>query len=310
MSLKENHYSAPATYQAPKGSRLQIWASISAVLAIAVAGYATYWQADSNTRQTLEQIETLIVEGKYEECINQATTLKRDSHFYTEAQALLQQCQLAQAMTLAADSNFKAAIAEATKIPQNSVYHQEAQQLIVYWSDSMLEIAMNNYHSGKLNDAIAIAKAIPETSPVYRQAHEAMRHWHGEWEKNNSHLEAAQIALDKGKWQDAISEARKVAATPYWKQKVEPILQTAESKSVATRQTTRAATRQPARTTRRQPIRTTPRQPTRTTPRQPTRAATRQPTRTTPRQPTRAATRQPTRTAPPKPSSAWKVEIR
>lgn len=183
MSLKENHYSAPATYQAPKGSRLQIWASISAVLAIAVAGYATYWQADSNTRQTLEQIETLIVEGKYEECINQATTLKRDSHFYTEAQALLQQCQLAQAMTLAADSNFKAAIAEATKIPQNSVYHQEAQQLIVYWSDSMLEIAMNNYHSGKLNDAIAIAKAIPETSPVYRQAHEAMRHWHGEWEK-------------------------------------------------------------------------------------------------------------------------------
>lgn len=89
---------------------------------------------------------------------------------------------------------------------------------LVYWSDSMLEIVTNNYHSGKLNDAIAIAKAIPETSPVYQQAH----------------------------------------------------VQTAETKSTATRQ----------------------------------------PISTTPRQPTRAATRQPTRTAPAKPSSAWKVEIR
>jgi len=66
----------------------------------------------------LEQIETLLAEGKYEECVNQAKTVPQNSRFYTYTQALLHECQLAQATRFAAQQNFKAAITEASKIPR------------------------------------------------------------------------------------------------------------------------------------------------------------------------------------------------
>jgi len=148
----------------------------------------------------LEQIETLLLKGKYEECVNQAKTVPQNSRFYTYTQALLHECQLAQATRFAAQQNFKAAITEASKIPQDC--NQDAQQLIAQWSDNILETT-NNYQSGKLNDAIAIAKAIPETSPVCKNR-AGINQWSRDWEKNNSYFTAAQKALDEGGWKNAL----------------------------------------------------------------------------------------------------------
>jgi serine/threonine-protein kinase len=319
VDVKE-YSSIPAAY-----NQLRVGAVITAVLISLVAGYSLYWQPRPSISKTLERIETLKAAGKYKECVSQAPTVPQNSLFYTDAQALLHECQLAQAKTFAADRKFYAAIAAVSKIPQNAVFYQDAQQLIEQWSDSILKTATTTYQSGKLNDAIAIAEAIPESSPVYQKAQGAIKQWNGEWEKNNSYLEIAQKALNEGQWQNAITEAKKVTNTSYWREKIKPITQKAESKIAeskpavisqprrASRRSTRSATRTPTRITPRRITRTATRTPTRITPRRVTRTATRTPTRATPRRVTRTATRTPTRatprrvtrSAPPKPSYTW-----
>ena len=216
---------------------------------------------------------------------------------------------------LAAERNFKEAITEAGKIPQDAAYHRDAQQLISQWSNSIFEIATNKYQLGSLNDAIAIAKAVPETSPVYQKAQGEIKLWNREWEKNHSYLTAAHIALEQGKWQNAISEAKKTTNTPYWQERIKPVIQKAESKiaeskTVVTIQPT-PNNRQPTiPTTRRRSVRTKQSIPTtrrrlvRTKQSIPTThrrliRATRQPNRIPPRQ---------LRSIPSKPSYSWTTD--
>lgn len=213
----------------PKQRRLLIRASITTIAISALAVYALYRQPGASTQASLEQIKMRIAEGKYQECVEQATAIPQNSRIYTEAQTLLQQCQLSLAKQLAANNNFAVAITEAAKIPQNSVGYQEAQQRISQWSDNILEMAKHRYQLGNLSDAIAIAKTIPESSSVYPKAQKTIQQWNKEWQQNQSYLQAAQKALNEGKWQTAISEANKVTDNPYWRKQIEPINQKAKS---------------------------------------------------------------------------------
>jgi hypothetical protein len=218
----------------PKQRRLLIGASITTIAIGALGVYVLYRQPNTSS---LEQIKTQNAEGNYQECVALATAIPQNSRIYTEAQTLLQQCQLSLAKQLAADSSFAAAISEAAKITQNSVGYQEAQQRISEWSGSILETATNNYQSGNLNNAIAIAKTIPESSSVYPKAQGTIQQWNKEWQQNQSYWQAAQKALNEGKWQSAISEAKKVKDNPYWRKKIEPIIQKAESQIAAPKST-------------------------------------------------------------------------
>lgn len=278
---------------------LLVGAGITAVFISVLGVYAIYWQPRTNVREPLEQIEIAKAEGKYEECLNQATKVPQDSRLYTEAQALLQECKLTSAKQLAADGNFLVAIAEASKIPQTDASYQAAQQLIGQWSDSILDLATNKYQSGNLNDAIATAKTIPENSPIYQKAQGTIKQWNEEWQKNNSYLKAARQALNEGKWQNAISEVKKVTDTLYWKKQIEPIIQKAESKIAESKP---AVTSQPTRTVTRPTTHTTPRQAARTaartTPKRAARTVTRRRAPTTPRGVTRTVTRQPVSKTP------------
>jgi len=67
--------------------RLLIWARIAAALISVLIGYAIYWQVRPSVEKTLEQIETLLAEGKYEECVNQAKTVPQNSllHLYSSS---------------------------------------------------------------------------------------------------------------------------------------------------------------------------------------------------------------------------------
>jgi len=267
----------PATDSARPSSRNQshliIGASITAVLLSIFAGYTIYWQPRTKISSNLEQVENLKAAGQYHQCIAQAIPMLQDAQLYTNAQALLHECQLAQAKQLAAEKNFPAAISEANQLPQTAAQYQEAQQLIEQWFNSILEAATNQYRLGKLNDAIATVEAVPATSPVYQQAQEAIQQWQQEWDKNNSYLQAAQNALNTGNWQQAISTAKKVRATPYWQQQITAIVEQAEakiatSKSAATSQPTSATPKQESAPTNPKPVvSTTPRQSTPAPPR-------------------------------------------
>jgi serine/threonine-protein kinase len=267
----------PANYSARPSSRNQshliIGASITALLLSIFAGYTIYWQPRTKISSNLEQVENLKAAGQYQQCIAQAIPMLQDAQLYTNAQALLHECQFAQAKQLAAEKNFPAAFSEANKLPQTAAQYQEAQQLIEQWFKSILEAATNQYQSGKLNDAIATVEAVPATSPVYQQAQEAIQKWQQEWDKNNSYLQTAQNALNTGNWQQAISTAKKVRATPYWQQQITAIVEQAEakiaaSKSAVTNQPTSAIPKRASTPTNPKPVvSTTPRQSTLAPPR-------------------------------------------
>jgi serine/threonine-protein kinase len=284
-------------------NRLQIGAAITAILIGVVAVYTTEWSLASKQR-TQESIATLTAAGKYQECANQATAKLSESHSKTNAQTLLYECRLAQAKQLAAAENFPAAIAQASKIPQTDASYAAAQQLIARWSHSLLAIAKEQYNWGKLNQAIAEAKAIPKTSPVYQQAQGTIKQWQKDWKNNNSSWQAAKSALAAGKWQNALFAAKKVN-TPYWQNKIQPIIQQAEAKIAASRtvvssQPKRAVTKRPIRTPARTATRAVTKRPIRTPARTATRAVTKRPIRTPARTATRAVTKRPIRIARPR----------
>jgi hypothetical protein len=134
---------------------------------------------------------------------------------------------------------------------------------------------------------------------VYQKARAAVKQWHEEWKKNNSYLQAARNALNAGKWQQAISNAKQVMDTPYWQQQIEAIVQQAEAKIAASKSATIA---------RSQSFKLK-KEASRTAPKRGVRAANTR--RTAPKRVVRAATvkrhqRQPAPAKPPR----WVVETR
>jgi len=231
-SHTETSYTAQGQY------KIRIGAGITAIILSLVAGYAIYWQPRPSVSRPLEQMKSLKAEGRYEECVDHASSLLAQSSYYTDAQSILHECQIAQAIRFAGERNFYAAIMEANKIPSSATFYQNVQQLIEQWSHSILEIATNEYQSGDLKQAIAIAQRVPNLSPVYIDAQTSIKQWSSEWENNTRHVEAAKTALKAEKWEEAIAEANKVLDTVYWQQQTQPIIQTAESKLAEVKKTT------------------------------------------------------------------------
>ena len=286
-------------------------AGITASLLTMVAGYTIYWQPRTTTLTTLDAIENLKTAGKYNQCIDRAILSLKQPTLYSDAQALLHECQLAKAQQLATENNFPAAISEASKLPQSATMYANARQLIDRWSGSILELAINQYQSGQLKDAIATTEAIPQSSTVYQKAQVTVKQWREQWEKNNSYLQAAQNALNAGKWQLAVSNAKQVMDTPYWQQQIKAILQQAQAKiaaskrAMAERSQSAQAKKESSRPTPKRVIRTA--KTKRIVPKRVIRTANIK--RIVPKRVIRAATpkQQP---APAKRSSQWKVETR
>jgi len=210
---------------------LRIGATMAAAAISLVASYAIYWQPQQQIEKTFEQVENLKAAGKSTECITSAAKIPETSRLYAQAQDALSACKLVQAKKLANSGDLKSALAQLTSLPKNSPANLEAQPLIKQWSQSILATASNKYESGKLDEAIALAENIPNISPVYPQAQTTIDQWRKGWANNNSSLQAAKSALERGKWQEAIAITKQVPATPYWQEQIKPVLQIATAKT-------------------------------------------------------------------------------
>ena len=222
-------------------SRLLIGGGIASVLVSLVAGYMTHRQSYLQAQGALEQIEALKRAEKYHECLQQARTFpKNHSNLHTEVQTHLHQCrqgqaqgQLAEAKELAEQRRFEDAIALAAQVPANTDSYSPAQQLMTQWSEKLFQIASNKYRQGNFKEAVAIAGAVSADSPLATKMQAAIGQWTEEWNKDETHLQAAQKALDERNWQDAINAAKEVSQTDYWQKQTEPIIQEAEAKIAA-----------------------------------------------------------------------------
>lgn len=95
----------------------------------------------------------------------------------------------------------------------------------------LMAIATQQYQSGNLNGAIALAKTVPANSPAYATAKLAAVQWPQEWNRAESRYYTAQKALRDGRWQDAIMSAREFPDIRFWKEKLTPIVKQAIEQS-------------------------------------------------------------------------------
>lgn len=193
---------------------LRIGAMIVAMLTSVVAIYALKSTLMANTNK-IEQIPT--------------QTTQENQKCVQAAQTRVDRCQLSKANELAAAKDFPGAIALAGQIRPLDADYPAARELIVQSSNSVLEIATNDYRAGKLKSALNRAKVIPPTSPNYNKTQATIKQWDKQWKKNYSNWLAAKSALEVGKWHNAIVAA-KLCDHPYWQKQVEPIIQTAQAK--------------------------------------------------------------------------------
>ncbi|GAB4379176.1 MAG: hypothetical protein Kow00121_32740 [Elainellaceae cyanobacterium] len=234
--------SPPPSPSPPTVTSLQkrrIWLGGGLAVAGLLAGgvsYMSYAQAQSKQHQAiLQQVQSLKEEQQYTQCIEQAQTFTAaNSSVHSTIQALLAECQLANAQQLASSGKLRDAILMAGAIAPETAVYDQARSLAGEWSERILELAKQQYEQGKLNEAINLAKAIPESSPSYQTAQETTETWQTEWKTNEQQFETAQNSLTNGDWQAAIEAANKVT-TPYWKDKAASVIQQANSEIAASR---------------------------------------------------------------------------
>lgn len=98
-----------------------------------------------------------------------------------------------------------------------------------------------------MENAIAIVKAVPESSPLGAEVQPTIKQWQADWEQNQTHIEAAQKGLDEKRWQDAINEAKKVKNNPYWLDQSKELITQAETAIAAAEAAARNTYRSPSR---------------------------------------------------------------
>jgi serine/threonine-protein kinase len=203
-----------------------------ALALLAVGGGGTYLrqQYHYNLMQaSINEVESLRNSGQYDQCAAQAQTITdRHINLYYTAQRLSGDCLLAAAEQLA-ETSFREGIVKASTITASMDTYPKAQERIRQWSDEILQIATNKYDAGNLDEAVAIATAIPETSPRFDQVQTIIAQWQDTWATNETLLSKAQDALERGDWQGAIAQAQQIEETPYWQPQASAIINKANT---------------------------------------------------------------------------------
>lgn len=91
-----------------------------------------------------------------------------------------------------------------------------------------LQRAQAAYAQGNFQEAIAIAKAIPQTSPAYTDAQASIQNWQTEWQANAKQVEAIITAHNAKDWQQVIALSQKLGNNALAKQKVTQLVTAAQ----------------------------------------------------------------------------------
>jgi Bacterial SH3 domain len=94
----------------------------------------------------------------------------------------------------------------------------------------LFAIATEQYQSGNISGAIALAKTVSPDSSTHQAARGASLQWERDWQRAESDYYVAQKALRDGRWQDVINQVQTFPDNRYWKEKLAPIVQQAVKK--------------------------------------------------------------------------------
>ncbi|MDP5337190.1 MAG: serine/threonine protein kinase [Nodularia sp. (in: cyanobacteria)] len=94
-----------------------------------------------------------------------------------------------------------------------------------YSETETLYKATEEYQTGDLQKALALAKSIPAYSNVYPEAQATIEEWQQQWQFAAKQYQIAEQALNDGRWSDVLDVAPKVPDILYWQSKVDKLVQ-------------------------------------------------------------------------------------
>jgi serine/threonine protein kinase, bacterial len=227
-------YPSIAHTYTPKKSlkqRLLFWGGLFGTTLLLGGGYWFQTKMQSQQRATLNQLKVLQSNRQFERCIQQANTLPQIGTD-PEVQALLGECQLGKAQYFAKDGHLKDAIAVVSLVPKGVPVSAKAEKLLTEWSERMMDLAVEQYEAGQLENAITLTQLVPKNSSAYRTAQDSAKQWRASWQPSQNYLQAAQSAFDQGQWQEAIDSANQIEA-PYWQKQADSIRRQANAEIAA-----------------------------------------------------------------------------
>lgn len=98
-------------------------------------------------------------------------------------------------------------------------------------SDALAKAA-DQYQTGDLDKAIAIAKSIPSGSAAYQDAQQKIQKWQQDWSAAKEKYDKLQKALDEGRWDEviAITTDPKFLQQKYWQEQFAKLIEEAKKK--------------------------------------------------------------------------------
>lgn len=110
------------------------------------------------------------------------------------------------------------AIALVKELPADHPLRKEIDRLLEVWSRDILQLADQNFQTGKLEEAIDIARQIPNHLKAYQLVDEQIAKWQSIWTKAEGIYENAEKELRERHWQSAFMLTSKLLRVDnkYW----------------------------------------------------------------------------------------------
>lgn len=99
-----------------------------------------------------------------------------------------------------------------------------------YSETETLYKATEQFQSGDLQEAIALAKSIPSNSNVYPEAQNSIDEWEKQWQTADKQYKIAEKAFHKGHWAEVLRTASKIPDNLYWQSKTDKLVEQAQAR--------------------------------------------------------------------------------
>ena len=102
------------------------------------------------------------------------------------------------------------AISLVKHLPDNHPLRSEIDANLELWSKEILELADISFQNGKIEEAIATARRIPDDMAAYKLAEDKIADWRSTWSKANDIYKDTEDYLRRERWQQAFMTAAKL----------------------------------------------------------------------------------------------------
>lgn len=134
-----------------------------------------------------------------------------------------------------------AAIALVNALPADHPLRPEINRNIENWSQQLLDLVESTFQEGQLDEAITLARKIPNNVPAYRLVDKRIKQWQAIWSKAEEIYKKAETELERQNWPEVFRQAIQLLdiGNKYWEttkyQELISNLQTTREESVKLR---------------------------------------------------------------------------